>query len=86
MACSRGNVITSYSIHYTKLYDHSQIQELVTDYGKVDILWLDGGWVRKKTEEEVKDQLLDIYEGSRWARNPQSQDIDMPRLVSYNFV
>jgi hypothetical protein len=25
--------------------------------------------------------LTEIYEGSRWARNPQNQDIDMPRLV-----
>jgi alpha-L-fucosidase len=62
-------------------YTHNQIDELVTDYGKIDILWLDGGWVRKKTEEEIKNELLEIYEGSRWARNPQSQDINMPELV-----
>ena len=62
-------------------YTHNQINELVSDYGKLDILWLDGGWVRKKTDEEVKESLLDVSEGSRWARNPQSQDIDMPRLV-----
>ena len=62
-------------------FTHNQINELASDYGKLDILWLDGGWVRKKTDEEVKEQLLETYEGSRWARNPQSQDIDMPRLV-----
>ncbi|MBI1782302.1 MAG: alpha-L-fucosidase [Sphingobacteriales bacterium] len=63
-------------------YTHNQLNELVSDYGKLDILWLDGGWVRKKTEEEeVKADLTEVYEGSRWARNPQSQDIDMPRLV-----
>ncbi|NUN99537.1 MAG: alpha-L-fucosidase [Saprospiraceae bacterium] len=62
-------------------YTHNQINELVSDYGKVDILWLDGGWVRKKTEEDLKKEMEDVYEGSRWARNPQSQDIDMPRLV-----
>jgi alpha-L-fucosidase len=62
-------------------FTHNQINELVSDYGKVDILWLDGGWVRKKTDDEVKEQLLEIYDGSRYARNPQSQDIDMPRLV-----
>lgn len=62
-------------------YTHNQINELMSDYGKIDILWLDGGWVRKKTDEEVKEQLLDTMEHSRWARNPQSQDIDMPRLV-----
>ena len=62
-------------------YTHNQIIELVSDYGKLDILWLDGGWVRKTTDEEVKNYLSERYEGSRWARNPQNQDIDMPRLV-----
>jgi len=27
-------------------YTHAQIRELMTDYGKIDILWLDAGWVR----------------------------------------
>ena len=62
-------------------YTHNQVNELMSDYGKVDILWLDGGWVRKKTDEEVKEALLEVSEGSRYARNPESQDIDMPRLV-----
>ncbi len=62
-------------------YTHNQVNELMSDYGNIDILWLDGGWVRKKTDEEIKSELLEVYEGSRWARNPQSQDIDMPRLV-----
>jgi alpha-L-fucosidase len=62
-------------------YTHNQINELVSDYGKIDILWLDGGWVRRKTDEEIKEELSEVYEGSRWTRNPQSQDIDMPRLV-----
>jgi alpha-L-fucosidase len=62
-------------------YTHNQINELMSDYGKMDILWLDGGWVRKKTGEEIKEELSDTMENNRWARNPQSQDIDMPRLV-----
>jgi len=62
-------------------YTHNQINELVSDYGKLDILWLDGGWVRRKTDEEVKETLLEVEDGSRWARNPQSQDINMPLLV-----
>jgi alpha-L-fucosidase len=62
-------------------FTHNQIDELMTDYGKVDILWLDGGWVRKKTDEEVKAELLDVYDNSRWFRNPQSQDINMAEIV-----
>jgi alpha-L-fucosidase len=62
-------------------YTHAQIGELMSDYGPVDILWLDGGWVRKTTGEEVQKYLAEIYEGSRWARNPQNQDIDMETLV-----
>lgn len=27
-------------------YTHQQFRELTTDYGKIDTLWLDGGWVR----------------------------------------
>jgi alpha-L-fucosidase len=63
-------------------FTHNQINELASNYGKLDILWLDGGWVRKKTDEEVKEQLLEVYEGSRYARNPQSQDINMEGLVN----
>ena len=62
-------------------FTHNQIDELVSDYGKVDILWLDGGWVRKTTDEEVKKYLANISEGSRWARNPQNQDIKMEEVV-----
>ena len=31
-------------------FTHNQILELLTDYGKVDILWLDGGWVAKDSK------------------------------------
>ncbi|HTH57813.1 MAG TPA: alpha-L-fucosidase [Cyclobacteriaceae bacterium] len=62
-------------------FTQNQLNELTSNYGKLDILWLDGGWVRKKTEQEVKDQLFEVYEGSRYARNPQSQDIDMAAIV-----
>ncbi len=62
-------------------YTHNQINELVSDYGKVDILWLDGGWVRVKTDKEVMDEYAERYDNTRMVRFPQSQDIDMPRLV-----
>jgi alpha-L-fucosidase len=62
-------------------FTHNQIDELMSDYGQVDILWLDGGWVRPTSDEEVKNYLLAEYEGSRWARNPQNQDINMAEIV-----
>lgn len=62
-------------------FTHNQIDELMSDYGKMDILWLDGGWVRTKTDEEVTRELTEVFEGSRWARNPQSQDIRMGEIV-----
>lgn len=62
-------------------FTHNQINELVSEYGKIDILWLDGGWVRKKTDEEVKSEYFELMERARVIRNPQSQDIDMPLLV-----
>ncbi len=59
-------------------YTHNQIDELMSDYGKMDILWLDGGWVHKYSEEEIerlkKDTTLHMY-------RIQSQDIDMPGIV-----
>ncbi|MFZ9388280.1 MAG: alpha-L-fucosidase [Chitinophagaceae bacterium] len=75
--------IPKYPEQWKKFTDftHNQINELVSDYGKVDILWLDGGWVRKTTDDEVRQTLQEVYDGVRWARNPQNQDIDMPRLV-----
>jgi len=60
-------------------FTHAQIRELMTDYGSVDILWLDGGWVRTLTDEEIRERMnRPDYDFLRL----QSQDIDMPRLVA----
>ena len=53
-----------------KAFTYNQIQELVTDYGKIDILWLDGGWVQPMTETSP-----------RWGKVPSNQDIDMPQIA-----
>ncbi|MCX8052188.1 MAG: alpha-L-fucosidase [Armatimonadetes bacterium] len=34
---------------------HAQVKELMTNYGKIDILWYDGGWVPGIQGEEVAD-------------------------------
>ncbi len=58
-----------------KQYTYSQIEELMTGYGKMDILWLDGGWVRplETVTEEVRGWGAAI---PAW-----SQDIDMPKIA-----
>ena len=32
--------------------------ELMTDYGKVDILWLDGGWVAKESKKDISNWYI----------------------------
>ncbi len=58
-----------------KEFTYNQISELMHDYGKMDILWLDGGWVRPR--ETVNAEVL-----SWGAPIPEwSQDIDMPSIA-----
>ena len=57
-------------------FTYNQISELMRNYGSIDILWLDGGWVRPR--ETVNAEVL-----SWGARIPKwSQDIDMPKLAA----
>ena len=35
-------------------FTHNQIMELMTDYGDIDILWLDGGWVAEKPASMIE--------------------------------
>lgn len=58
-----------------KEFSYNQIQELMTGYGKMDILWLDGGWVRPR--ETVTDEVR------AWgAAIPEfSQEINMPEIA-----
>lgn len=59
-----------------KEFTHNQIRELMTNYGRIDILWLDGGWVRPR--ETVTDEVR------AWGAPipPWSQHIDMPQVAS----
>lgn len=59
-----------------KQFTYNQIGELVHNYGALDILWLDGGWVRPR--ETVNAEVL-----SWGAPIPEwSQDIDMPAIAA----
>jgi alpha-L-fucosidase len=61
-------------------YSHGQIMELLGgDYGKVDILWLDGGWVQKQTDEQI---YKEITSKNYKFIHVQNQDIRMNELVT----
>ncbi len=73
-------------------FTYNQIQEIVTGYGGVDILWLDGGWVRPMNtiDEEVLmwgapipqwDQELNIGKIAGMARSHQPGMIVVDRTV-----
>lgn len=36
-----------------KQFTYNQIQELMSGYGPIDILWLDGGWVCKENNQDI---------------------------------
>jgi len=58
-----------------KNYTYAQIEALLSGYGPVDILWLDGGWVRP--QNTITDEVRS------WAgMKPWDQDIDMPRIAA----
>jgi len=52
-------------------FTHGQIMELMQNYGPIDILWLDGGWVQPYTETSPK-----------WGYKPVDQDIRMNELAA----
>lgn len=66
-------------------FTHNQILELVSDYGKVDILWLDGGWVAKDNKETITswyDKQLAATENGYIKHRMVNQDIKMDELVA----
>ncbi|MBC7903921.1 MAG: alpha-L-fucosidase [Gemmatimonadaceae bacterium] len=59
-----------------KQFTFNQIRELMNNYGSVDILWLDGGWVRPR--ETVNAEVI-----SWGARIPDwSQEVDIPGIAT----
>ncbi|MPL98907.1 hypothetical protein SDC9_45119 [bioreactor metagenome] len=56
-------------------FTFNQIKELTTNYGNIDILWLDGGWVRPQWSlNEESESWLGCYK--------RIQDINMPKIAS----
>jgi alpha-L-fucosidase len=57
-----------------KDFTYEQIKELMSEYGAMDILWLDGGWVRP---------LSTVDTSIEWQRGIKTdQDIDMKRIAT----
>lgn len=54
-------------------FTHAQVNELTSQYGTLDILWLDGGWVRPERAGEDAHSTNPA---------PGPQDIDMPSMVT----
>ena len=66
-------------------FTHNQIMELMSDYGKMDILWLDGGWVCKKDSTQIADyyERFSKKAGTGFTKTTMvNQDIRMDELVS----
>ena len=65
-------------------FTHNQILELMSGYGKVDILWLDGGWVAKQPADKLESAYAQKAKnsGSGFIKNRiVSQDIRLGELV-----
>ena len=68
-------------------FTHNQLLELLTDYGKVDIIWLDGGWVAKMSHDDIekhyKNKFKENKSGNGFIKHRAvSQDIKMDELVA----
>ena len=56
-------------------FTYNQIRELTHNYGDIDILWLDGGWVRPAWS--VNEECRDWLGCQGWI-----QDINMPKIAA----
>lgn len=67
-------------------FTHNQLLELATDYGNIDILWLDGGWVKKRDKQNLDENYAEKFtenkSGNGFIKHRiVSQDIRMDEIV-----
>lgn len=66
-------------------FTHGQVMELMTGYGEIRILWLDGGWVAKASKESISawtsEQIKSAPDGYLKHRMV-NQDIRMDELAA----
>jgi alpha-L-fucosidase len=54
-------------------FTHRQIDEITSEYGRIDLMWLDAGWVNAQSHPDAEAYGMEV---------PWAQDIDMPRLAA----
>ncbi len=54
-------------------FTHRQIDEITSRYGRIDLMWLDAGWVNAHSHPDAKAYGMEV---------PWAQDLDMPRLAA----
>ncbi|MCE5225717.1 MAG: alpha-L-fucosidase [Porphyromonadaceae bacterium] len=59
-----------------KTFTYNQISELMSNYGVIDILWLDGGWVAAKNNQDI-----DIPKIAKMAREKQPGILVVDRTI-----
>jgi len=63
---------------------HGQVDELMTNYGQVDILWMDGGWVRalSKGQKRLINFINGLFLKSGYTQLhiPQDQDLKIAEM------
>lgn len=71
-----------------KKFTHGQIEELVRDYGPLDLLWFDAAWVspvtaedRAQTDRKLKNEDLDMAALAKMARGYQPDLILVDRWI-----
>lgn len=57
-------------------YTHNQVMEICSNYGKIDLMWFDGGWVQKHSDPGAAP----LVPGFR-VKKIYNQDIKMDELV-----
>jgi len=64
-----------------KDFTYNQISEILGNYGKVDVLWLDGGWLRPALKNELAREEWGLNKRGRANYPNYNQEVDMPRIA-----
>ncbi|HMQ48474.1 MAG TPA: alpha-L-fucosidase [Saprospiraceae bacterium] len=67
-------------------FTHNQLLELASNYGSLDILWLDGGWVQKRSTENIMQGYEEKFQEAGTTgfikHRMVDQDIRMDEIVA----